>query len=165
MKEMILMLGVLFVAKTIDALLNTSKTLFIQRNKGWLAACMIVGADIIYYTITKTVVSSSGYASILAVAFASGFGCLLAVSINKKLSKDRMYAHIIMSSDLEEMKALRDFLAINHITNIATDCYTLDWEQKTISVTAYAETKHESKLIDDYLKNNDTKFKRVIQTN
>ena len=57
---------------------------------------------------------------------------------------------------------LRDFLKEHHISNLTTDGYTKDW-QKTIAVTAYAETKEQSSLIDEYLKNSQTKFKRIIQ--
>ena len=42
------------------------------------------------------------------------------------------------------------------------DSYTLDWSKKSITITAYAETKAQSKLIDDYIANSSLKFKRVI---
>ena len=71
--------------------------------------------------------------------------------------------NVIMSDDLEEMKHLRDFLAQHHITNVASDSYTLDWNAKTISITAYPETKAESRLINEYSADSSTKFKRVIQ--
>ena len=80
-----------------------------------------------------------------------------------KLSKDRIYVNVIMSDDLEEMKHFRDFLAKHHITNVAADSYTLDWDAKTISITAYPETKAESRLINDYIAGSSTKFKRVVQ--
>ena len=38
----------------------------------------------------------------------------------------------------------------------------LDWSKKSITITAYAETKAQSKLIDDYIANSSLKFKRVI---
>lgn len=84
-------------------------------------------------------------------------------TINEKLSKDRIYVNVIMSDDLEEMKHFRDFLAKHHITNVAADSYTLDWDAKTISITAYPETKAESRLINDYIAGSSTKFKRVVQ--
>lgn len=80
-----------------------------------------------------------------------------------KLSKDRIYVNVIMSDDLEEMKHFRDFLAKHHITNVAADSYTLDWDAKIISITAYPETKAESRLINDYIARSSTKFKRVVQ--
>ena len=56
-----------------------------------------------------------------------------------------------------------DFLAEHHITNVAADTYTLDWNKKTISITAYPETKAENHLITEYIENSPLKFKRVIQ--
>ena len=99
----------------------------------------------------------------LVVAVAGGVGCSLACFINEKMSKDRTYVNVIMSDDLEEMKRLRDFLAQHHITNVASDSYTLDWNAKTISITAYPETKAESRLINEFIADSSTKFKRVIQ--
>lgn len=100
----------------------------------------------------------------LVVAVAGGVGCSLACFINEKMSKDRTYVNVIMSDDLEEMKRLRDFLAKHHITNVASDSYTLDWNAKTISITAYPETKAESRLINGFIADSSTKFKRVIQS-
>ena len=60
------------------------------------------------------------------------------------------------------MQKLRDFLAEHHITNVATDSYTLDWNTKSITVTAYAETKTDSRLIDEYIKESSLKCKRVV---
>lgn len=99
----------------------------------------------------------------LVVAVAGGVGCSLACFINERMSKDRPYVNVIMSDDLEEMKRLRDFLAKHHITNVANDSYTLDWNAKTISITAYPETKVESRLINEFIADSSTKFKRVIQ--
>ena len=71
--------------------------------------------------------------------------------------------NVIMSDDLEAMRQFRDFLAEHHITNVATDSYTLDWSTKTITITAYAETKDDSTLINRYIQDSPLKFKRVIQ--
>ena len=71
--------------------------------------------------------------------------------------------NVIMSDNLVAMRDFRDFLAKHHITNVAADTYTLDWNKKTISITAYAETKAENNLISEYIENSPLKFKRVIQ--
>ena len=68
-----------------------------------------------------------------------------------------------MSDNLEAMKAFRDFLAAHHITNVASDSYTLDWNTKTITITAYADTKAQSRLINEYIENSPLKFKRLVQ--
>lgn len=101
--------------------------------------------------------------SIIVVSVASAVGCLTAMAISNRLSKERTFVNVIMSDDIDAMKQFRDFLAEHHITNVATDSYTLDWNTKTITITAYAETKQESMLINRYIVNSPLKFKRVIQ--
>ena len=66
-----------------------------------------------------------------------------------------------MNDNKEVMTELREFLMENKITNLTTDAYTKDFK-KTLAITAYAETKAQSKLIDDYLKKQDIKFKRIV---
>ncbi len=113
--------------------------------------------------VTKRVVSADSYAAMLVVALAGGVGCALACILSDKLSKDRTYVNVIMSDDMDAMKRFRDFLAKHHITNVAADSYTREWNRKTITITAYAETKAESRLINQYISDSPLKFKRVIQ--
>ena len=46
---------------------------------------------------------------------------------------------------------------------MAADTYTLDWNTKTITITAYPETKAESRLITRYIEESPLKFKRLVQ--
>ena len=98
---------------------------------------------------------------IYVIALASGVGTLLALVISNKFSKEKTYVNVILSDNKEEMILLRDFLKDNKITNLTTDAYTKDWK-KTIAITAYAETKVQSKLIDKFISESDNKFKRII---
>ena len=141
----------LFCAKLVDNMLSTAKNILVQRNRGILAGVLLAISNFIYMYIIKDIATSDGILSLVIVSIASGFGCYLAVKCNDKLSKDKTYVNVIMSDDMEAMKRLRDFLAENKITNVASDSYTLNWETKTLTITAYAETKAQSKLIDDYL--------------
>ncbi len=156
-------LGLLFLAKVFDNALGTAKAILIQRGRGILAGVALMVSNFLYYSVTKSIVSSDSDLAILVVSVASGVGCCLAIAINSKLSKDRTYINVIMSDNKEAMQSLRDFLAEHHITNVAADSYTRDWNTKTITVTAYAETKAESELIDAYISKSPLKFKRVIQ--
>ena len=153
----------LFIAKVVDNALNTTKTIMVQRSRWILAGVAVVLSDFIYFWITKRVVSADNELVMLVVAVAGGIGCSLACFVNEKLSKDRTYVNVIMSDDLDEMKRLRDFLAKHHINNVASDSYTLNWSAKTITITAYPETKAESRLINKFIDESNTKFKRVIQ--
>ena len=152
-------LGLLFIAKMADNALSTVKTIMIQRNRSLLAGVAIALSSFLYFWITRSVVLADSMLTTLTVAVASGVGCFLVSGINNKLSKDRTYVNVVMSDD---MAAMQDYLAKHHITNVASDSYTLDWNRKTLTVTAYAETKEQSRIINSYMENSDTKYKRVI---
>ena len=155
--------AVLFLAKVFDNAVSTTKTIVILRSRWLLAVVSVVLSDFIYFWLTKKVVAADNNWAILIVAIAGGVGCSIACLVSERLSKDRTYVNVIMSDNLEAMKAFRDFLAEHHITNVAADTYTLDWNKKTISITAYPETKAENHLITEYIENSPLKFKRVIQ--
>ena len=156
-------LAILFVAKMMDNALGTAKTILVQRNRCLLAGIALALSNYIYFCITRNIVTTESNLAILVVSIASGVGCCLAVALNNRLSRERTFVNVIMSDDLDAMQQFRDFLAERHITNVVADSYTLDWSVKTITITAYAETKEESMLINRYIENSPLKFKRVIQ--
>lgn len=156
---------ILFLAKVLDNTLNTAKTILVQRNRCLLADVALGLSNFIYLSITKDIVTSDSTLALVIVSIASGVGCCLAVALSNRFSKDRTYVNVILSDDKEAMKEFRDFLAENHITNVATDSYTLDWSRKSISITAYAQTKAQSRLIDEYIERSLLKCKRVIRKN
>lgn len=156
---------ILFLAKVLDNTLNTAKTILVQRNRCLLAGVALGLSNFIYLSITKDIVTSDSTLALVIVSIASGVGCCLAVALSNRFSKDRTYVNVILSDDKEAMKEFRDVLAENHITNVATDSYTLDWSRKSISITAYAQTKAQSRLIDEYIERSLLKCKRVIRKN
>lgn len=156
---------ILFLAKVLDNTLNTAKTILVQRNRCLLAGVALGLSNFIYLSITKDIVTSDSTLALVIVSIASGVGCCLAVALSNRFSKDRTYVNVILSDDKEAMKEFRDFLAENHITNVATDSYTLDWSRKSISITACAQTKAQSRLIDEYIERSLLKCKRVIRKN
>lgn len=156
---------ILFLAKVLDNTFNTAKTILVQRNRCLLAGVALGLSNFIYLSITKDIVTSDSTLALVIVSIASGVGCCLAVALSNRFSKDRTYVNVILSDDKEAMKEFRDFLAENHITNVATDSYTLDWSRKSISITAYAQTKAQSRLIGEYIERSLLKCKRVIRKN
>ena len=160
---LILYFAALFAAKVLDNTLSTAKTILIQRNRCILAGICLAVSKFIYYWIAKLIVTSDGVLAFLIVSLASGVGCCLAVAVNNRLSKEKTYVNVVMSDNREAMQQFRDFLAEKRITNVATDSYTRDWNEKSITVTAYADAKAQSSLINDYLESSALKYKRVIQ--
>jgi len=160
--EIILELLLLFGLKAADNLLSTGKQLLIQRHKPILASLSVILSQIIFYRLIDKVSASDGDLALYIVAIASGIGTFLAVKISDKFSKERTFVNVILSDDRDAMVELRDFLKNHHITNLATEGFTKDWN-KTIAITAYAETREQSRLIDQYIKDSSVKFKRIIQ--
>lgn len=161
MKIIIINIIIVFLIKVFDNMLGTSKTILIQKNKSLLASFTVVISQIIFYKLIDAVSGDQEY-MIYVIAIASGVGTLLALVISNKFSKERTYVNVILSDNKEEMMLFRDFLKENKITNLTTDAYTKDWK-KTIVITAYAETKEQSKLIDHFINESDNKFKRIIE--
>ena len=155
--------GMMFLAKVVDNILNTTKAIFIQRNKAILAGISLSLSTFIGYYITQIVVQSDGLVPNIVASVAAGVGCIVAVSISNKLSKDRLYVNVLMCDNIYAMRELHDMLSKKHITNVVTDTYTKDFKSKTITITAYCETKEQSKILDEYIASMNKKLKRVIQ--
>ena len=153
----------MFLAKVVDNILNTTKAIFIQRNKAIFAGISLALSTFIGYYITKIVVRSDGLIPNIVASVAAGVGCVVAVSISNKLSKDRLYVNVLMCDNIYAMRELHDMLSKKHITNVVTDTYTKDFKSKTITITAYCETKEQSKILDEYIASMNKKLKRVIQ--
>ena len=152
---------IIFIVKVLDNVLSTSKTILVQKNKAFLAGLTVVISQIIFYKLIDAVSDSGTDLTIYIIAIASGIGTQLAIWLSNKFSKERMYVNIIMCDNKKVMKELRDYLKMNKITNLTTDGYTKDWK-KTLAITAYLETKEQSKLLDKYIENSNVKFKRII---
>ena len=151
---------ILSIIKIIDNILSTGKTILIQRNKAVLAGIFVAVSQIIFYKLIN--VAQNGKYMIYVISVASGVGTYLAIFISNKFSKERLYVNVLLSDDKDAMMDLRNFLQLNKITNLTTDGYTKDFK-KTLAVTAYVETKEKSKLLDNYINNSNTKYKRIIQ--
>ena len=151
----------IFIVKVLDNLLSTAKTILIQKNKALLASISVIISQIIFYKLVNAV-NNGGDTIIYLISFASALGTYLALIIDNKFSKDRVYVNIILNDDKKIMMEFRDFLKDHKITNLTTIGYTKDWK-KTLAITAYAETKEQSKLIDEFIETSNTKFKRIIQ--
>ena len=139
--------AILFVSKVVDNALSTAKTILIQRSRWIIAGVIVMLSDIIYFWVTKNIVSAESNLMIVIVSIAGGLGCSLACFIGERFSKSRTYVNVIMSDNLSAMQGLRHFLAEHHITNVASDSYTLDWNKKTITITAYRRCRFQLCLV------------------
>lgn len=95
----------MFLAKVADAALSTTKTILIQRSRWIIAGIVVMVSDMIYFWITKSIVTADNYKMIIIVSVAGGIGCSLACYFGERFSKNRTYVNVIMSDDYEAMKS------------------------------------------------------------
>ncbi len=162
--ELLYFIGTLLVLsliKILDNMLGTGKTILIQKNRAFLASISVVLSSIIFYELIDVIGQSDSKITMYVVSLAAGIGTYIAIAISNRFSKDRLYVHTVLNDDKDAMVELRDYLMRNKITNVTTDGYTKDWK-KTFSITVYAETKEQSRLLDEFLEESESKYKRVI---
>ena len=151
----------IIIAKMLDNVLATGKTILIQKGKGVLAAITVTLSQIIFFLVIGQIVSSDSHTKMIIASVAGGVGTFLAISLGDKFSKEKLFVNNILSDDKEAMTELCDYLRAHKIKNLVTDSYTKNWE-KTLAVTVFAETKNESKLVDAFIKSSEHKYVRII---
>lgn len=77
----VIFFAILFVAKVIDNALSTAKTILIQRSRWIIAGVIVMLSDVIYFWVTKNIVSAESNLMIVIVSIAGGIGCSLACFI------------------------------------------------------------------------------------
>lgn len=161
------MFGILYVLfmcslKIISNILGTVRIILTQKNKAILASVMLILCCYIDYITTKVAVSASQL-TIIFLSIACGVGCYIAMIYSDRRSEDRTYVNVIMNDDEDAMFDFHFFLTKNHIVHTVADTYACDMIKKTLTITAYAQTKAQSRLIDEYIESSPLKFKRMIQ--
>ena len=99
--------------------------------------------------------------AIVIVAISSGVGNYIALHLNEKLKRDVKWTYVITSKNIEDIKNLCNYLAENKIKYTASDGYTRKWE-RTINVKAFSKNKHDSRLIESFLKNTGNKYLKEV---
>ena len=161
------MFGVIYLLfmsllKIISNILGTVRIILTQKNQAILASVLLVLCCFIDYITTKVAVSAD-MLTIVVLSIACGVGCYIAMIYSDHHSKDRTYVNVIMNDNVDAMFDFHFFLAKNHIVHTVADTYARDMIGKTLTITAYAETKAQSRLIDEYIESSPLKFKRMVQ--
>jgi uncharacterized protein YebE (UPF0316 family) len=107
------------------------------------------------------VVADSNIISILVVSIASGIGSYIAFCINNKFSKETVYINIVTSNDKEKMKNFGDHMRAEGIKVVTVPTYG-DEIEKTLTALVFANTRNQSKKIDEYVETNNELFREVI---
>jgi len=147
--------------KVLDSFVTTTKSILVYKNKILLASLMVGFSNFLFLTVIVNAVITNSIIMNITVGVSGAIGAYFAMKLNNKFSKESMYVNIITCSSKESVIELVEYLRSHKIKNIVTDSYTRNWN-KTLCVQAFASTREQSKLIDNYLENNDVKYLRQI---
>lgn len=157
------MIGYIFLAiiKIFDNIVLTAKSIATYKEQKILSSILVVISQLIFYLVIDQVIEDNTLLAIIIVSVSSGIGNYIAFLINNKFRKDAKWTMVLTSSDVEDIKKLCNYLTECKIKHIANDGYTRKGH-KTINVIAFSKTKDESRLIENYLKNTDSKYLKEI---
>lgn len=154
-------LVILGLVKVIDNIISTAKSITTYQNKRIITSLLVIISQYMFYFVIKAVVTDNSLLSISVVCICSGIGTYVAMLINDKLKKDVMFTNILTCSCDDSISELCSYLLQHNIKYIPVDSYNRRNEQ-TKTVLAFATTRYESKLIDKFLENSDTKYLRQV---
>ena len=152
---------ILSIIKIIDNILNTFKSIATYKEQKILSSILVVISQLIFYLVIDQVISDNTILAIVIVSVSSGIGNYVAFLINNKVKKDVKWSFIITSSNVNDIQNLCNYLAENKIKYIASDGYTRKGEH-TINVMAFSKSKDDSRLIERFLENTESKYLKEI---
>lgn len=152
---------VLAIVKILDNVILTFKSIATYKENKVVSSILVVISQLIFYLVIDQVIEDNTILAIIIVSVSSGIGNYIAFLINARFRKDTKWTIVLTSSDIEDIKKLCGYLTEHKIKHIANDGYTRKGK-KTINVIAFSKTKDESRLIESYLKNTDSKYLKEI---
>ena len=157
------MTGYIFLAfiKVFDNVISTAKNICQFKELKMLSSVLTIVSQLLFYLVISQVIEDNTFLSIAVVSISSGLGNYLAFILNDRFKKAAKWTFVITSSNLNDIQNLCSYLAENKIKYIANDGYTRKGEH-TINVISFSKSKDESRLIEKFLKNTESKFLKEI---
>ena len=152
---------ILGLIKILDNIISTAKTITTYQNKKIMTSLLVIISQLMFYYLIASVVEKNDTITTLMVCICSGIGTYIAMLINDKTKRDITYTNILTCSRTESVEELCDYLLEHKIKYIALDSYNRKKED-TLTVLAFAQTKYESSLIDEFLETSNVKYLRQI---
>ena len=158
-----MMIGYILLAlvKILDNVILTFKSIATYKEQKILSSILVVVSQLIFYLVIDQVISDNTLMAIMIVSISSGVGNYIAFALNSRLKKDTKWSFVITSSNLNDIQNLCNYLAEHGIKYIANDGYTRKGNH-TINVIAFSKSKNESRLIESFLANTESKYLKEI---
>lgn len=157
------MIGYIILAliKIFDNIILTAKSIATYKEQKISSSILVVISQLIFYLVIDQVIEDNTLMAIIIVAVSSGIGNYIAFIINNHFKKDTKWTFVITSRNLDDIQKLCNYLVKYKIKYIASDGYTRKGEH-TINVMAFSKSKDESRLIEEFLKNTESKYLKEI---
>ena len=152
---------ILAIVKILDNVILTGKSIATYMNKKILSSILLILSQFMFYTIIKQVISDDSMVTVIVVSLASGIGNYIAFLIADKFKEDDKWQFHLTSSNKEDVIQLCNYLTKHNIKHMANHGLTRSGKE-TINVIAYSKTKNQSRLIENYLKNSESKYLKEI---
>ena len=151
----------LALTKILDNIILTAKSITTYREQKVLSSILVVISQLIFYLVINQVINDNTLMAIVIVSISSGIGNYIAFIINSKFKKDTKWTFVITSSNEYELKNFCDYLVGHNIKYIVCNGYNRKWDE-TINVIAFSKSKDESRLIENFLENTESKYLKEI---
>lgn len=151
----------LALVKIFDNVILTFKSITTYKEQKILSSILVIISQLIFYLVIDQVISDNTLLAIIIVSVSSGIGNYIAFEINSRFKKAAKWTFCIASSNLNDIQKLCNYLAEHNVKYIANDGYTRKGNH-TINVIAFSKSKNESRLIEKFLANTESKFLKEI---
>ena len=143
-----------FILKLSDNALGTFKTICIAKGK-YLAASLFASLSTMFYLLAIVrIANSSNVYSMIAMCCATFLGTLLPAKLLKRTEKDKLFIFDITSNTCDNGVVFADMLRAKNVALNTSVVYNRDME-KVLLIKVYCQSKAESRLVLEELKNED----------
>lgn len=151
----------LATVKILDNIILTAKSICTYKEKRILSSVLVIISQLIFYLVINQVINDNTMLAIIIVSVSSGVGNYIAFIINDKFKKDVKYTMVITSSDKDDVIRLCHYLTNHNIKHVANFGQTRKSES-TIHVIVFSKSKYESKLIDKFINESESKYLKEV---
>lgn len=150
--------------KLVDNMVTTAKNIAVYKNKKLIASLLVAISQMMFNTLTKLIVTEASLTTDIVVSIGAFVGTYIVMSMNDRLQKDITYTNILTCSQTASVTELRKYLLENKIKHIVFNSYdkTMQEDEMELTILAFAKTKYESSLIDEFIAKSETKYLREV---
>ena len=150
----------LFIMKLLDTAIGALKNVFMIKGKHFLSALSNSVSYLFYILLMKQLMSDTTIPSVIVTLVAVFLGQYLAQYMADKFEKDKVWKINIISETKKISKLLADELRERNIPVQTYVCYN-SCREEVLNISAFAETREETLVVQAILKNYKVKFNIV----